>query len=384
MSIEVGASLIPGTANTPLDARCRVTQISDIPNISNPFLGMEFFCIATSKTYKVTKLKSKMIGSMSVANGAVDDYEEIPDAVAFAALEKRVENLENADPEGGNGGAAGTGMLTVANTEELSTVENAKVGQHIYIADPGKEIIVTGLTEGSISATEDVPTRTDITNLEKRVEDLENADPEGGSGENTDNAATSISTLMLTKPANGLFLIIRKAGSDGTRANSTIVIDTLNVAADRQKVKGYLDSVEDGYWTNCPEDGFSTPYDGGGIAVDLSFLTDLPCTLFYTWATDTETFADWQSITFPCCGGAGKDSWEGGSGGGTGSDRMALFCLCTEEPPKIFDGLIWVKGGTSDPQYVTVNGPANVVVKDSGIYDNLADGTIIIDLSESN
>lgn len=308
MSIEVGASLIPGTANTPLDARCRVTQLSDIPNISNPFLGMEFFCIATGKTYKVISLKSKAIGSMTVANGAVDDYEEIPDVTALAAL------------------AA----------------------------------------------------------LEKRVEDLENADPEGGSGENTDNAATSISTLMLTKPANGLFLIIRKAGSDGTRANSTIVIDTLNVAADRQKVKGYLDSVEDGYWTNCPEDGFSTPYDGGGIAVDLSFLTDLPCTLFYTWATDTETFADWQSITFPCCGGAGKDSWEGGSGGGTGSDRMALFCLCTEEPPKIFDGLIWVKGGTSDPQYVTVNGPANIVVKDSGIYDNLADGTIIIDLSESN
>ena len=308
MSIEVGASLIPGTANTPLDARCRVTQLSDIPNISNPFLGMEFFCIATGKTYKVISLKSKAIGSMTVANGAVDDYEEIPDVTALAAL------------------AA----------------------------------------------------------LEKRVEDLENADPEGGSGENTDNAATSISTLMLTKPANGLFLIIRKAGSDGTRANSTIVIDTLNVAADRQKVKGYLDSVEDGYWTNCPEDGFSTPYDGGGIAVDLSFLTDLPCTLFYTWATDTETFADWQSITFPCCGGAGKDSWEGGSGGGTGSDRMALFCLCTEEPPKIFDGLIWVKGGNSDPQYVTVNGPANIVVKDSGIYDNLADGTIIIDLSESN
>ena len=103
MSIEVGASLIPGTANTPLDARCRVTQISDIPNISNPFLGMEIFCIANSKTYKVTKLKSKMIGSMSVANGAVDEYEEIPDATALAALEKRVEDLENADPEGGNG-----------------------------------------------------------------------------------------------------------------------------------------------------------------------------------------------------------------------------------------------------------------------------------------
>ena len=319
MSIEVGASLIPGTANTPLDARCRVTQISDIPNISNPFLGMEIFCIANSKTYKVTKLKSKMIGSMSVANGAVDEYEEIPDATALAALEKRVEDLESGE-----------------NTDDAA-----------------------------------------LAALEKRVEDLE-------SGENTDDAATSISTLMLTKPANGLFLIIRKAGADGSKANSTVIIDTLNNPADRQKVKGYLDSVEDGYWTICPDDGFSSPYDGAGIAVDLSFLTDLPCTLFYTWATDTETFSDWHSLTFPCCGGAGKGSWEGGSGGGTGSDRMALFCLCTEEPPKIFDGLIWVKGGTSDPQYVTVNGPANVVVKDSGIYDNLADGTIIIDLSESN
>ena len=393
MSIEVGTSLIPGTANTPLDARCRVTAISDIPNIANPFLGMEIFCIANGKTYKVISLKSKMIGSMSVANGAVDEYEEIPDATALAALEKRVEDLE-----GGSGGTAG---------EE---------------------------GEGTNSSPETV--------------------------------TATISTLMLTKPENGLYLIIRKAGSDGTRANSTIVIDTLNVAADRQKVKGYLDSVEDGCWTVCPDDGFSTPYDGAGIAVDLSAITDIPCTLFYCWATDAETFSDWQSLTFPCCGGGsgsesgggsytvefdtlsdadkamlkgdpGKDGKDGKDGEGlhldaqgTTEERLGypapadgekttvfffddtlalaflgkwdgsnwiwgkgidckgpqgnpgktnyIFCLCLQSPPSLFDGLIWVKGGSKEPHYIAASGGINVLTTLPDSLTDIATGTIII------
>lgn len=188
MSIEVGASLIPGTANTPLDARCRVTQISDIPNISNPFLGMEIFCIANSKTYKVTKLKSKMIGSMSVANGAVDEYEEIPDATALAALEKRVEDLE-----GGEGSTAGnnsgSGMLVIEDANALPEVKNPVVGQHIFLSDPGKEIIVTSVTEGKISTTEDVPTRREITSLAERITELEKQD----SG--TDDYSTRLTSL---------------------------------------------------------------------------------------------------------------------------------------------------------------------------------------------
>ncbi|MBR2364287.1 MAG: hypothetical protein IKA79_03705, partial [Lentisphaeria bacterium] len=292
MSIEVGTSLIPGTANTPLDARCRVTAISDIPNISNPFLGMEIYCLANSKTYKVTKLKSKMIGSMSVANGAVDEYEEIPDASAFTALDKRVKKLESGEETGDTGdtgdtgstGTAGTGMLTVDSAEELSTVENAVIGQHIYITDPGKEVIVTGLADGVISATEDVPTRTEITDLDKRVKKLESGEETGDSG----TVTASITTLMLTKPENGLFLIIRRAGDDGSRGNSTILIDTLTNAEDRKKVKGYLESGTDGSWQECPESGFSSPYDGAGIAVDLSGVAQ-PAVLFYAWATDADT-----------------------------------------------------------------------------------------------
>ena len=310
MSIEVGTSLIPGTANTPLDARCRVTQISDIPNISNPFLGMEIFCIANGKTYKVISLKSKMIGSMSVANGAVDEYEEIPDATALAALKKRVEDLES-----GSGGTTG---------EE-------------------------GEGDGTNSSPETV--------------------------------TATISTLMLTKPANGLFLIIRKAGADGSKANSTVIIDTLNNPADRQKVKGYLDSVEDGYWTICPDDGFSSPYDGAGIAVDLSAITDIPCTLFYCWATDAETFSDWQSLTFPCCGGGGEIGKNTIAGNNGTTPVNALFCLCTEEPPTLFDGLIWIEGGTAEPQYIPAPGGITVITEDAGNYSNCADGTIILNLN---
>lgn len=191
MSIEVGTSLIPGTANTPLDARCRVTQISDIPNISNPFLGMEIFCIANSKTYKVTKLKSKMIGSMSVANGAVDEYEEIPDAESIAELAQRITDLEG-NP--GSAGSVGTGMVTIANADELPSIQNAVIGQHIYITDPGKEIIVTGLTDGQISSTEDVPSLKDITDLDNRVKELENTKPGEDNGGNS-NLLNRVETL---------------------------------------------------------------------------------------------------------------------------------------------------------------------------------------------
>lgn len=79
MSIEVAQSLIPGSANTTLDARSRVTTLAEIPDIKLPALGAIFFCVETGKHYKITKLKSKLIGPLQTAEAAVDEYEELPD-----------------------------------------------------------------------------------------------------------------------------------------------------------------------------------------------------------------------------------------------------------------------------------------------------------------
>lgn len=55
-----------------------------------------------------------------------------------------------------------------------------------------------------------------------------------------------------------------------------------------------------------------------------------------------------------------------------------VFCLCQSEPPTLFDGLIWVKGGTNSPQYVSTSGGLNILTSDLGDYSNVSSGTIII------
>ena len=227
MPIAVAQSLIPSAPQVPLDSRTVVAALADIPNVANPYVGLEIFCTATGKKYRVKTLTAQTVGTRTVYT--VGTYEAID-------------------------GAAG------------------------------------------------------------------------------------VTTLMLTKPEDGLHLIIRRAGNDGTRANSTVVIDTLNVAADRAKVKGYLESGTDGQWVQCPSDGFGSPYDGAGVAVDLSALENLPAVLFYAWATDSETFSDWQSITFPCCGGGGGNGGRDGLDGeaaGFGMPTASVHSLSATENPTV-------------------------------------------------
>ena len=77
MPLQVAQSLIPGTTNTPLDARTVVSTLADILTIELPYVGMRVYCTATGKEYRITALKSKTIGALSVANAAVDTYQEI-------------------------------------------------------------------------------------------------------------------------------------------------------------------------------------------------------------------------------------------------------------------------------------------------------------------
>ena len=77
MPIQVAQPLIPSTVNTPIDARTIVSGTLDIPNIELPYIGMRVYCTGNGKEYRITSLKSKTIGALTVANAAVDTYEEI-------------------------------------------------------------------------------------------------------------------------------------------------------------------------------------------------------------------------------------------------------------------------------------------------------------------
>ena len=73
----MSGSLIPSTANTPLDARSVVAKEEDILNISLPYVGMLVFCAENDKYYKITKLGSKSIGALKVDDAVVAAYEEL-------------------------------------------------------------------------------------------------------------------------------------------------------------------------------------------------------------------------------------------------------------------------------------------------------------------
>lgn len=76
--IETSGALRPGTSNTPLDQRTRVNTLSEISSIELPYLGQIVFCLEDQKYYKITGLKSKIIGALTVQDAAVDTFEAIP------------------------------------------------------------------------------------------------------------------------------------------------------------------------------------------------------------------------------------------------------------------------------------------------------------------
>lgn len=48
-----------------------------------------------------------------------------------------------------------------------------------------------------------------------------------------------------------------------------------------------------------------------------------------------------------------------GDTGDNGTDTVVI-CLCMQSPPSLFDGMIWVKGGTNTPVYYTAVGGVTV------------------------
>ena len=79
MAINVSGSLQTTTVNLPLDARSRIATLDDVASIVNPALGGIFYCVATGRHYKITKLKAQTSGPFTVADKQVDTYEQLPD-----------------------------------------------------------------------------------------------------------------------------------------------------------------------------------------------------------------------------------------------------------------------------------------------------------------
>lgn len=79
MAINIAGSLQTTAVNLPLDARSRIATLDDVASIVNPALGGIFYCVATGRHYKITKLKAQTSGPFTVADKQVDTYEQLPD-----------------------------------------------------------------------------------------------------------------------------------------------------------------------------------------------------------------------------------------------------------------------------------------------------------------
>jgi hypothetical protein len=74
--ISVKKPVIPEQTNVPLDARTVCDSVADFPNIELPYIGMIVFTKSDGKYWKVTELKEKQIGFISVENAQIAKYEE--------------------------------------------------------------------------------------------------------------------------------------------------------------------------------------------------------------------------------------------------------------------------------------------------------------------
>ena len=85
MAINVSGSLQTTAVNLPLDARSRIATLDDVATIVNPVLGGIFYCVATGRHYRITKLKAQTSGPFTVADKQVDTYEQLPSKSNVAA-----------------------------------------------------------------------------------------------------------------------------------------------------------------------------------------------------------------------------------------------------------------------------------------------------------
>ena len=102
----IASAVLPGSVDTPLDARSRVSGVPDILNIENPYIGQLVYCTGDGKYYIVRSLKAKQIGVFLVENAAVDRYEEF-------------------SPGGGREQLAAAD-ITIADKEELFGAKNVE------------------------------------------------------------------------------------------------------------------------------------------------------------------------------------------------------------------------------------------------------------------
>ena len=92
------------------------------------------------------------------------------------------------------------------------------------------------------------------------------------------------------------------------------------------------------------------------------------------------TYEDFTEEQLAALKGPKGDPGDTGPQGDPGQNgtNTVVVCLCTQSPASLFDGMIWVKGGTSTAQYYTAVGGITVLTAMPSDVSSQNNGTIVI------
>lgn len=359
MANSTKGNLLPNTVNTPLDARARVATLADAANIQNPELGGIFYCVETGKHYKITALASKTVGAIPVENAAVGSYEELVAETGQGTAEITEVSDNIATLAGTN---VPVGLRT--NTGAYYPIEKGSV--------------VIDITNGQIKL--DVTPYLAYDNAASFTGPWTVYYAGGIKGEKGDTALSfrmgSVSTLA--------------AGASAT-ATATVSdegIVTLNIGipqgADGKDGKDGKDGTigADG----APGVGIAsiikTGTSGNVDTYKITLTNGNSATFTVTNGKDGKDGKDGDAFVYADFTAEQLAALKGAKGdpgtNGTNGTNTVVFCLCTQSPGSIFEGMVWINGGNTTPVYYTAVGGVAVLTETPGDIAAQSNGTIII------
>ena len=273
----------PGTA--PI-AGLTVADTAALEAIDSPWLGMVVYVEADGKTYRITELKDVSLGAFT--KKAVSKYEAVPDKTD---LDEK---------------AAADHKHTLNDVSNLSELEN-------QFAAADHQHKLSDLT--------------DLSELENQFAAADHQHSEYATkNELTALASGRISRFTITRPTGSEAYHLKIQYSEiASFSEVQTLVDTLNTAADREKVLVFQESIVNDAvsheFLEFPAEGLGPEFEGNPVVVDFSPISDGK-TYFvrYTWYTE-EVSGEWKGAIYPSCGAGGG----GASGTGTpGEDGVGI------------------------------------------------------------
>lgn len=135
-----------------------------------------------------------------------------------------------------------------------------------------------------------------------------------------------------------------------------------------------------GTWTVYFAVGKQGENGNNALSFQVGTVTTLPAG---SDATVTATVSDEGLVTLNMGIPQGKTGQPGQKGDtGKNGTNTVVVCLCEQSPESLFDGMIWVKGGTSTAKYYTAVGGVTVLTEMPPDITSQNNGTIVIMESE--